>query len=720
VDPETGLPFPGNRIPASRIDPVATRILDQFYPMPNLATSAPNYSSSESQSDTTNQFNIRFDHKISEKDSLFARYSLQDTERFVPSVFNNFGNSTDIRMKHSTFSHIHLFDARKINEFRFGYVRPGSGTGRGHLYNQTFGKDLATPLGMRGGQPDPAYISMPAISISGFAGIGPGYFSPILDFSKYFVFIDNFTHIKGTHSLKTGFEIKRIHNDNETGIGYNGTMSFTPTFTRGSALADFLLGLPSSSRIAEGNSREYLRGMAYYLYLADDWKVGPRLTLNLGIRYEYNSPFVEKQDRLAGFDRGPDLKLIGPLIAGKDGVRRSIVRPDRNNWAPRFGFAFRPFTNDKTVFRGGYGIFYAQGITNAEFFLRLNPPFLAERSVFSSESERLLTLRDPFPRGVGALSQAGFNMDPNFKLGYVQQWSINIQQQLARETAMEIGYVGSKGTSLHGNLNINQAFPGSGPIQARRPDPTYTQLSSAYSFASSRYDAFQVRLERRFYQGLTFLAGYTFGKSIDDSSSQGSGTVMNIYNIRADRGRSEFDIRSIFNLSYIWELPFGPGARWLKADGALGRLLGGWQVAGITSIQSGYPFSVRVSADRSGSGVRSDRADRIGHGKLPSDQRTVERFFDTSAFVLPPAFTFGNGGRFILSGPGVTNFDLALIKNTPFSEHRYLQFRAEAFNLANHPNFTQPGAFVDTPSTFGRIFGARDPRILQFGLKLFF
>jgi hypothetical protein len=230
----------------------------------------------------------------------------------------------------------------------------------------------------------------------------------------------------------------------------------------------------------------------------------------------------------------------------------------------------------------------------------------------------------------------------------------------------------------------------------------------------------QLRLERRFSQGLTFLAGYTFGKSLDDSSSQGSGTVMNIYNIRLDRGRSQFDIRSIFNLSYIWELPFGPGRKWLRTGGVVGKLTEGWQVAGITSIISGYPFSVTVSGDNSGSGTSADRANRIGNGKLPGSQRTVERFFDTSAFVLPPRFTFGDAGRYILSGPGLTNFDLALIKNTRISEHTSLQFRAEAFNLANHPNFNLPQSVVNTPQTFGRILSALDPRILQFGLKLFF
>jgi hypothetical protein len=554
-------------------------------------------------------------------------------------------------------------------------------------------------------------------ALAGFATIGTPYYSPVADFSSFFDYMDNFTYIRGSHSLKAGFEIKRARQNNETGIGVNGTISFAPTFTRGSALGDFLLGLPTTSRIGIGGSREYLRNIASYFYVMDDWRVNSRLTLNLGLRYEYNTPWIELQDRLAGFSVGQDLKLT-PLIAGREGVRRSIIEPDRNNWAPRFGFAFRPLGNERTVVRGGYGIFYSQHITNAQFLLRLNPPFVIERLLNASPTERVLSLQYPFPTGVGAVAGAANNVDPHLVDGYVQQWSLNIQKQIAADTALEIGYVGSKGTHLNGTIALNQAFPGTAPIQARRPDSRYGQLTHIGSFASSRYDALQIRVERRFLRGLAFLAGYTWGKSLDDASSQQSGTPQNTYDLRSERGRSQFDIRNVFTFSSVWELPFGQGRKWLQ-QGAMEKILGGWQLSGIAILQTGYPFTIGVSGDNSGSGTGADRADRIADGKLAESEQSLQRFFNTSAFALPARLTFGNAGRFILSGPGMTSVDVALLKQIRITERHWLQFRAEVFNLPNHPNFNNPASAVNVPATFGRITTAQDPRILQFGLKLF-
>jgi hypothetical protein len=548
---------------------------------------------------------------------------------------------------------------------------------------------------------------LPSISIAGYAGVGTSYYSPVADFSNFFDYADNFTYIQGNHSLKVGAEIKRSQQNNQTGIGINGSITFAPTFTQGSALADFLLGLPISSRIAVGDSREYLRSTSWYPYILDDWKVNSRLTLNLGLRYEYNSPWIETQNRLSGFSAGRDGKLT-PLIASVNGVRRSIINPDRNNFASRFGLAYRPFGDDKTVLRAGYGIFYSQPITNLQFLLRINPPFLYERLLNSSPSERILTLANPFPIGVGAVTQATGNVEPNLVDGYVQQWSLNMERQITRSTVLELGYVGSKGTHLSGSVGLNQAIPGPGPIQNRRPDPNFGQLTDEVSFASSCYDALQVRLERRFSAGLTFLAGYTFGKSLDNASSTQSGTPQNTYDLRSERGRSQYDVRDIFNFSYVWELPFGTGKRWWNT-GLARKLAGGWQVSGITTLQTGDPFTVGVAGDNSGSGTAADRANRVGNGALGRSDRTIQRYFDTSAFIMPAAGTFGNAGRFILSAPGLNDFDISLIKNTPIREREVVQFRVEVFNIANHANFGVPGATVNVPATFGKIFSAQDP-----------
>ena len=394
IDPLPGVAFPGNVIPAARIDPIASGILKQFYPLPNLATASPNFSSSFSNTETGDQFTVRLDHRFSEKDSLFGRYSVNDDKRFTPSVFNNFGNSENLFMTNTTLDYVHLFGTHEVNEFRFGFNRPAGGLRQ----NQAFGHDFITPLGIQGIVPvsAPQDVSFPTTSIAGFAGIGPSYSSPIADFPNFYDFNDNFTYISGKHSFRMGAEIKRSQQNNQTGVGINGQLGFTPTFTRGSALADFLLGLPSSSQIANGDTREYLRSTAYYPYFQDDWKISSRLTLNLGVRYEYNSPWVEKQNRLSGFAIAPNLHLIS-LIAGQNGVSRSILKANRNDWGPRLGFAYRPTNDNKTVIRGGYGIFYNQVITNAQYILRENPPFFSTRSYVSSPAAPVLTLRDPFP-----------------------------------------------------------------------------------------------------------------------------------------------------------------------------------------------------------------------------------------------------------------------------------------------------------------------------------
>ena len=311
-------------------------------------------------------------------------------------------------------------------------------------------------------------------------------------------------------------------------------------------------------------------------------------------------------------------------------------------------------------------------------------------------------------------------MEPNFPDAYVQQWSFNVQREVSRETVLEVGYVGSKGTHLNGEVPLNQAIPGPGPVQSRRPDPLYGELTDVRAFVSSSYNGLQVRLERRFFQELSFLAGYTLSKSLDDESSQQSGNPQNTYNLRADRGPSDFDVRHVFTLSYLWELPFGRGRRWISSNRLADYLLGGWQISGITTLQTGNPFSVTVSGDNSGSGSGADRANRVGNGALPRSERTISRFFDTSAFVLPAPQTFGNAGRNILYGPGFANFDVGLMKSFRVAERTAVQLRGEAFNIANHPNFKNPAAVVNVPGTFGKISGVQSPRIMQLAMKLVF
>jgi Carboxypeptidase regulatory-like domain len=717
IDPNTNTPFPNNTIPTSRINPIASQILSKYYPQQNIADAAiNNYTSTFNSTENDNQFTARVDWKLTGKDTIYGRVSHAIVDRFAPSVFNQFGNGTDIHPTSATVDNIYIFSPRQINEFRVGVNRPIGGA----YFNEVFGTDLITPLGIQGITPvvDPQYVGFPDLAIAGYATVGVSYFAPVLDFPTFYDLLDDHTYIKGRHSVKAGIEIKDSHQWNETGDGINGELSFSPTFT-GNALGDFLLGLPTVTEIGVGNTREYLQAIGQYYYLMDDWRITDRLTLNLGVRYEYNPPWVEKQNRLADVSQAANGTLT-PLVAGVNGVSRSIVRPDRHDVAPRFGFAYQPSRINDFVIRGGYGIFYNQVITNVPFLLRENPPFYATRLLTSVVGGQLMSLQNPFPPGVGAVSGFSNYVDPNIRDAYIGQWSLNIEKQFPWDVGVEIGYIGSKGTKMPMAIAENQAFLGPGPIQSRRPDPDYTQLVGQVSSGGSSYNAFQAKLEKRMSQGIDMLLGYTFGKSLDTESSTQSNNPQNSYNLAAEWGPSDYNRQQSFTASYVWNLPFGEGQHWLQSPGLVSRIVSGWSTTGIVTAQTGFPLTVGLSGNISSSGVGADRPNRIGYGGVSSSQRTIQHWLDPTAFSLPPAYTFGNSGRNILTGPGYVNWDLGIMKMVPlFRGRQTLQLRFEAFNSLNHPQFSNPASDWNL-ATFGTITSADDPRILQFATKYIF
>ncbi len=718
IDPTTNQPFPNNTIPANRISPISSLILSDYYAQPNIAgATVNNYTSIFNETENDNQFTARVDLKLTDKDTIYGRVSHSIVNRFTPSVFNQFGNATNITPTNVTIDNVYVFSPQQINEFRVGFNRP-----IGSAYNsQVFGKDLITPSGIQDIVPvsSPQYIGFPAVSISGYATVGLNYYSPVADFPSFFDFLDDHTYIKGNHTIKAGVEIKDMHQYNQTGYGINGDLAFSPTFT-GNALSDFLLGMPSSTEKGVGTSREYLLSTGQYYYVMDDWKLKNNLTLNLGVRYEYNPPWVEKENRLADVSIAANGTLT-PLVAGVNGVRRSIIKPDKTNVGPRFGFVYQPFGRNDLVVRGGYGIFYSQNITNVPFWLRLNPPYFSTVQVTNSVgSPPVATLQSPFPSNSGVVSGYEYYVDPGLPVGYIQQWSLNIEKQISQDIGVELGYVGTKGTKQTiGGIAVNQANLGPGPIQARRPDPNYGQLTGDVSTGMSNYNGVQVKLEKRMHNGVSVLLGYTFSKSLDNGSSVQGPAPQNSYNLPAEYGRSTFDIHSAFVGSYVWNLPFGGGQRWLTSPGVVNRIVSGWSLTGIVTAQTGFPFTVGLSGNISSSGVGTDRPNRIGKGTVPSSQRTVFHWLDSTAFALPGPYTFGNSGRDILSGPGLVTWDQGIMKDVPTFEGQRIQLRFEAFNSLNHPNFSNPASSWNL-STFGVISTAADPRILQFAMKYVF
>jgi hypothetical protein len=446
------------------------------------------------------------------------------------------------------------------------------------------------------------------------------------------------------------------------------------------------------------------------------------LTINAGLRYEYNSPAVDPDDRANVYD--PQTRSIVRVGAG---VPRAGYESDGNNFAPRLGLAWT--LRETTVLRAGYGIYYDQSALAPGEGLYFNAPFFDFNLYFSLQGLPL-TLNDPFPAQFPVQSpDSAVAFQRDLRTAYMQHWSLGIQHQLGRGRVLEVNYVGSKGTKLIAARDINQPQPSSAPFNPR-PVIQFDDITSLESRANSVYNSLQARLQQNLDFGLSFLASYTWSKSIDNASgfftSAGDPNFpQDSNNVRAERGRSNFDIAHRFSLSYTYDLPIGKGRAFLSDKGWLTTLLTGWQSYGIVSLQTGRPFTVALlpEVDNSNTGRSSlgfganDRPNIVGNPNV--SDRSPDEWFDTAAFAFAPRGSFGNAGRNILEGPGSQNVNASIVKNTHIKESVNLQFRLEAFNLFNHPNFDLPDNFLGSP-TFGRILSAQSPRRIQMGLKLIY
>ena len=529
-----------------------------------------------------------------------------------------------------------------------------------------------------------------------------------------------------SHLAKFGFEFRASQQNAFRDVQSRGFLTFSDRFPlTGNALADLLLGFPFLTGGARLDNHQHLRGESYAVYANDSFRITPRLTVTAGLRYEYNSPPVDAEDRANLYD--PATRTLSRV--GTNNVPRSGYEPDRNNFAPRIGLAYTLNESGTTVVRGGYGVYYDQPALAPGEGLYFNAPFFDFNLYFPLEGLPL-TVNDPFPSNFPVpLPDTALAFQRNLRTAYMQHWNVNLQQQLGQSRLLEIGYAGSKGTKLLTARDINQPRPSTLPF-VLRPVQQFDDINLIESRGNSNYHSLQVRLQQRLTRGLALLSSYTYSKSIDDASnfftSAGDPNFpQDSQNFRLERGRSNFDVRHRLSTSFSYELPFGRGRRWVADDGLATTLLSGFQFNGIVTLQSGRPFTVALLSEidnsntgRSTLGFGANDRPNVA-GDPAAVNRTPERWFNTSAFVFPAFGTFGNAGRNILDGPGYQNINASLLKNTRLSERINLQLRLEAFNLFNHPNFNLPDNFLGSP-TFGQILSARDPRHLQFGAKLLF
>jgi hypothetical protein len=731
-----GTPFPGNVIPQNRISP-AGQYLARLYPAPTAATAAgtlptSNYTFSQPQVDKLNLGSLRIDHSFSEKDTLNASYNDFNDDTLTQNnvvcgsrTIPGFDCTVLLLARLAGLTETHVFSPNILNEFKIAYSQfenPRSTNDQSLNFLQTFN--------IAGTRTDgPARSGIPSVTVNGFAGFGEPTNFPQVRTDNTYQLADNLTWNKGVHALKFGGNFQRFQSNGTIVGNGRGSFTFSPSTSPSSptstyALADLLLGLPTSTSRSPTSPRIYDRTGVYGGFLQDDWKVSEHFTLNIGLRYEYNVPVFEKYNTLSNFN--PSTGRIE--IAGQNGYPSPLW--DRNPFdiQPRFGFSWQPFKTSRTVFRGGYGIFYnSPALNNVNSGpQQSNAPFVSAET-FNSSFTNVLNLVSPFPTGVsapGTLTLSAFNRHyPDAK---IQQWNFNIQQELTRSMVLEVSYQGSKGTHLPLIYNINQPPPGLGTVaqkQALRPYPQFGNITFQDAVGNSNYNGLLTKLQQRLSNGLSFLVSYTYGKSIDNTPgtpynvTPSRSSAMDPRNLRLERGLSGFDIRHRFVFSPVYELPFGKGKPFLNSNKYLGWVVGGWEASGILTLQTGRPFTPFVSTDNANVLGNVDRPLRTGNGN--DGPKTVQQWINTSAFAVAPAGTFGNAGRNILIGPGFKTLDFMLSRVFTITERVSLQFRAESFNIANHPNFDLPSQNVNVPG-FGSITQAEAPRQNQFGLKLRF
>lgn len=730
-------PFPGNIIPTNRLSPAALK-LQSFYPQPLTNAVAANYGTSGSTVSNARAIDVKLDHNFSDRDKLMGRYSNSQNEQLMPQLFNNligggpnFGTSSRNNAHQGVLNHVHIFGPRTTNDLHLSYFRTFP-----KRYNAGYGELSQADLGILGMNTANEKKGAPLIEFTGtgsMTALGSPSGSLLLEKQESMALVNITTLVRGRHTWKFGGEIRKLRTDNIQPQPDNGRFVFNNLFTdqrgfnnTGYDYASFLLGLPQNYTYENYPGYISPRTSVYAAFIQDDFRVNSKLTLNLGLRWDAPLYWNERFNRSGVYE----LDQRRFVQFGTDGFRTTNWEQDYNNFGPRFGFAYSPRNN--SVIRGGYGMFTIsqQGFGQSGGLPR--QPIFAD-----ADAGRYSTVDQINPRatldlipytpadktGANALS-IGIYPAKN-PVAYFQQWNLNIGQQFGAYL-FEVGYAGSRGVHLpYGNYNLNAIRPDVAPEARGRfiaPYVMYPQFPNGVtvntSIGSSSYNSLQVKVERRFARGLGFLAAYTFQKTMAVGDL---GYRDPLGNRNLDRGIEANSAPHRFTIAYTWALPFGKGMRWVTG-GPLSYVIGGWELNGITTKQSGFPLTVTTAQNQCQCGA-INRPNLIGDPVLSSDQRSVDQWFNTAAFAIPAQYTIGNAGRGLFFGPGLINFDLNLGKRfaTPFAgERSNLEFRAEFYNITNTPYFANPNTTLGQ-ATFGRITAVSgSPRTSQMALKFNF
>jgi hypothetical protein len=731
--------FTGNRIPEDRIDRAA-RILTRYFPSPNINRAANNFENNPNIRRQDDQFDVRIDQQINDRNNFFVRYSFQETSRLNPSALytadNPFGGTAaagqfsgdaGIRAQNVALNYNLLVTPALINEFRFGFNRFS-------IENLPLGFGVDPDMfGIPGLNINTAAQTMPLISVAGFAGLGTASVLPSISASNNFQYLDTVSINRGRHSIRTGASFIRRQRNQFIVPNASGNFSFNANFTSdngragtGHPFASFLLGFPSATTRSFLPGSQGKRNSEWAVFLQDDIRLG-RVTINAGLRYEVYTPAVEVADRQANFDLVRGVMLPAATNPYGRGLRKTYW----GNIGPRFGIAWDLAGNGKTVLRTSYGISYNEELFGLNSFQTLAIPFFIDQQITPGNFTPINRLSDGLqppvldPNRPSGLIRA---INHEFQPGSAQMFSFGIQRQLTQNLVAELGFTGTLGRHLAGFRDINQSRPGTGPANPRRPlfsiAPEVGRVFYVDSRSNSHSENLIARLTQRYAHGLAFLASYTFGKTIEDQEGTVPGPFpfpMDAQNLALERALASFDRTHRLAASWSWELPFGRGRRFgADAGPLLGGIAGGWQLSGIATLATGTPFPISLNTPVSGSNGFTERPDRVGSGELPSDQRSAARWFDVTAFRIPLVGAFGNAGRNMLRGPGQVNFDVAVMKAFQLSERFVLQYRSEFFNLFNTPQLGLPNGAIGAPGAGTITSTAGNNRQIQMALKLNF
>ena len=727
--------FSGNVIPPDRLDPLALKLL-QIFPLPNLSGQANNFRFNPLTVTTQDQVDGRVDHVFSERDNAFARFTWGGADVTYPNavpvenngVLNPLSFAGSNRLNHApslqaTAQAIHSFSPNIVNQLALGYTR---------FYLQVTPIDLGNytsqKLGLLGSNTSYVASALASLSINGYSGYSTGSVPEIIPQNTEQV-SDYLSYTRGAHSFRFGGSV--VHNQ----FGFfqlssaSGSLNFSGNYTNNPALsnsggagfADFLLGLPnSSSKAALPNGVPYLSYTEYGFFGQDQWRATDRLTVNYGLRYDLFTPPVERYNRQSDFIPGSG----GIALAGQNGVSRSILNTNTNNLSPRIGLAYR--LGERIVLRAGYGLYFfnEQG-TGGSARLFINYPLSQQYSVSCSATVPCLTTASGIPNTLSPTNLPSVVYIPAAnQTSNMQQWNFTMERQLTSSLVVRGSYVGTRGNHLYIALDEDIATPGPGAVAARRPYPQYASISSWEPIGISNYHSLQLSAEKRFSHGLSFLAAYTWSKTMDmggggnSASAESRNNVQNQHNVRAEYGLADFNYPHRFTLSFLYDLPFGRGRQFLGGANRIGdAVIGGWQLSSIITAQDGPPGTVNMATTTSNTGT-FQRPNRVCDGNLPSDQRTIQRWFDTSCFAAPPLYTFGNAGRNIIQAPGLVTWDLGAHKDFRITEQTGITLRGEFFNVLNKPNFGYPNTSIGS-LTQGQINSVvTTGRQIQFALRL--